>query len=197
MRWRLNSAAALLALMLASAAGAQPVLASYGAAAPSTNCWQMAGTRYQISPWLLYAIAQAESDLNPRAVNRSHVQRTGTYDIGLMQINSSHLAPGRPLTKAGWAERDLFDPCKNIFIGAWLLAENIRRMGPKWDAVGAYNAVCVQLKGEACVAARRKYIHRVWTRLTRSAHVSAQQHQTAVQPVVEEPPLPLRIGGRG
>lgn len=186
MPWR-SACVLLVALVAASLARA------------SDNCWQAAGDRYRISPWLLYAIAQAESDLNPRAVNRSHVTRTGSYDIGLMQINSAHLAPGRPLAVAGWTEADLYDPCKNVHVGAWLLAENIRRMGAKWDAVGAYNAVCVQLKGEACVQARRKYINRVWGKLTRSAHVSARVNQTASEPVqaAEEPPLPLRIGGRG
>lgn len=164
------------------------------------NCWQEAGETYQISPWLLYAIAQAESDLNPKAVNRSHVQRTGTYDIGLMQINSSHLRQGAPLAKAGWTERDLYEPCKNVHVGAWLLAENIRRFGAKWDAVGAYNAVCSQLKGEACTKARKQYIQRVWTKLTRSAQASAQATATsapAPRVIVEETVLPLRIGGRG
>ena len=130
-----------------------------------------------------------------------HIERTHTVDIGLMQINSSHLRPGRPLADAGWTERDLYEPCTNIHVGAWLLAENIRRMGPKWDAVGAYNAVCSQLKGVACESARKKYINRVWSKLTRSAHASAQPHQTATSTVpmhvAEEPPLPLRIGGRG
>jgi soluble lytic murein transglycosylase-like protein len=166
------------------------------------NCWHEAGERYQISPWLLYAIAQAESDLRPNAMNRDHFKRTGTVDIGLMQINSSHLRPNHPLAMNGIGERELRDPCINIHVGAWLLAENIRRTGPKWDAVGAYNAVCSQLKGAACTKARKKYIDRVWSKLTRSAPAQPINPAPAIAVIPVAAPRAAsseprqRIGGR-
>src|SRR4051812_15716482 len=118
------------------------------------GCWDEAGQRYGVSPQLLYAMAQVESGLNPHAANRSHLARTQSYDIGLMQINSSNL---RGLARFGIKEADLYDACTNIHVGAWLLSQQFTRHGVSWEAVGAYNAACTQLKGADCQRARSAY----------------------------------------
>ena len=116
-------------------------------AIPAQACWEEAATRYQVNSNLLHAIARTESGLNPLAIGRN---RNGSRDIGIMQINSRWLPT---LATYGIAEHDLFEPCTNIHIGAWILAGNIYRLGYTWDAVGAYNASRPDL--------RRAYVEKV------------------------------------
>jgi soluble lytic murein transglycosylase-like protein len=97
-------------------------------------CFEEAGAIYGIAPRLLRTISKGESNFNPSAVNYN---RNGTYDFGLMQINSSW-AP--TLRKMGISWDDLADPCLNVSVGAWVLAQCVRDYGYSWTAVGCYNS---------------------------------------------------------
>ena len=81
------------------------------------------------------AISRVESAGRPGAINRNG---DGSRDIGHMQINSRWLPV---LQRYGIDERALFDPCINTHVGAWILAQNVARLGYGWEAIGAYNAV--------------------------------------------------------
>ncbi len=96
------------------------------------RCFTEAGNSYNISPLLLWSIAKHESRFNPAAVNRN---RNGTYDFGVMQINSSWYGV---LGHERWMS--LGDPCFNIHVGAWILSECVARHGYTWAAVGCYNS---------------------------------------------------------
>ena len=125
----------------------------------SSNCWVDAGRHYQVNPWLLYSIAEQESSLNPLAVNQNSDK---SRDIGLMQINSFWFPE---LEKYGISEQDLFEPCTNIYVGAWILSQNIQIFGNNWRAVGAYNAGTG--KNEKREKLRQKYAERVYGRYVR------------------------------
>lgn len=129
---------------------------------PSTawdHCFQDAGQRYGISPVLLKAMAIQESSLNPLARNQN---ANGTWDIGLLQINQSWW---ERLKAFGIRPVDLWDACVSIYIGAWILAQNIRQYGYNWKAVGTYNA---GTREDAVVEERRNdYARRVHRHLRR------------------------------
>jgi hypothetical protein len=159
----------------------------------SQACWEQAAQRYDVSAQLLYAIARVESGLNPAAVNRSHGARTGSYDIGLMQINSSHLST---LARYGIGERDLYEPCTNIHVGAWLLADSFSRHGTTWAAVGAYNAACTRLKGAACQSARATYARRVYQQLSSREGTPQMVPMAGVRPPANQEAQPLILSAR-
>ena len=97
-------------------------------------CFEEAASRYQVPSVLLKAISRVESAGNPSALNRN---KDGSFDIGHMQINSRWLSK---LSHFGISRDQLWDPCTNTLVGAWILAQNVRRIGYSWSAVGAYNA---------------------------------------------------------
>lgn len=145
-------------------------------------CFEQAGREYNVNPKLLTAIAQVESSMRHDALNETHFERTKTIDIGLMQINSSVL---KQLAKEGITKEMLLrDPCTNVRVGARILAEKFKKEGAGWEAVGAYNAACVQLKGEACRLARATYTTKVWKAMNGQASAQASgskhSHKSAV-----------------
>jgi len=125
-------------------------------------CFVEAARRYSISEPLLRAIARVESNTNAAAMNMGHIGRTKSYDIGLMQINSSWLPKLRTF---GIDEQALKDPCQNLMVGAWILAHHMREDGADWNGVGAYNASCRGASKEQCAALRNTYTNKVYAAL--------------------------------
>ncbi|MFM7698729.1 MAG: lytic transglycosylase domain-containing protein [Limnohabitans sp.] len=99
-----------------------------------SHCFTEAAKRYNVPQALLVAIAKHESGGRTTAINHN---RNDTRDIGLMQINSAWLPF---LARHGLKEQDLFDPCVNVLIGAWILSNNFVRLGYNTQGLGAYNA---------------------------------------------------------
>ena len=94
-----------------------------------------AGKTYNIPPLLLKKIATIESGLNPKALGKN---KNGTYDYGLMQINTIHLK--KLYKQYGMTSAQLMDPKINIFIGASLLSNIISRHGFSFEAIGRYHS---------------------------------------------------------
>ena len=150
------------------------LLMCLGAAPTHAYCWVSAGRQHAIEPELLQAIAEVESGQKSNAMNYN---KDGSRDIGLMQINSSHLPR---LRDVGITEQRLLDePCLSVEVGASVLADFVSRYGYNWTAVGAYNA------GNAPdrQAARLRYAHKVWKRYQTLAPDTAPPPQNQRQAI--------------
>lgn len=98
-------------------------------------CFAEAGHRYGLSPYAVWGIAKTENPtFNVSAVNYN---TNGTYDYGLMQINSIW-EPA--LRKAGIPWGYLADPCTNVMAGAWILAQCVQQYGNTWQGIGCYHS---------------------------------------------------------
>jgi hypothetical protein len=132
-------------------------------------CFEDAGKTYGINPSLLKSIAKTESNMNPRAVN---INKNGSIDIGLMQINSFWIKPlGLDSNKL------ISDPCYNIMIGAKVLKQCIDRYGYTWEAVGCYNATSAPK--------RVKYSWKIFNRLKTEQKSEDRSQKTEVEKLRE------------
>ena len=108
------------------------LLVSMAGAHGGSFCFDEAGAMYAIHPDILRAIAKVESNNQVRAINWN---RNGSYDFGVMQINSSWAST---IGMERWMT--LGDSCSNIKTGAMILAECMKTYGYTWDAIGCYNS---------------------------------------------------------
>lgn len=142
-------------------------------------CFVTSGKTYGIHPDLLRNISTVESRGNPRAISPVGA-------IGLMQIDSSWL---KKLSNFGISKSDLFEPCTNINVGAWILAHEFKRHGNNWEAIGAYNASCTKLKGEKCRSQRAWYS---WKVFQANRNVKVTQAPLTMPKGNSTPPNPLQ-----
>ena len=132
--------------------------------AARADCLDDAAAFHHVNGRLVRAIATVESGLRP-AVN--HANADGSTDIGLMQINTGWLVE---LSRYGVTRVALYDGCTNAYVGAWILARNIARLGLTWDAIGAYNATTPAL--------RLAYARKVYRQLMTDASAASAARPT-------------------
>ncbi|MBR4765331.1 MAG: transglycosylase SLT domain-containing protein [Clostridia bacterium] len=88
-----------------------------------------------IDPDLIFCIMWRESNFNPNEISRNS---NGSYDYGLMQINSSNFS--FLSQKIGITSMyDLLDPYKNIDCGVYYIAAYMRKYGDMNKALMCYN----------------------------------------------------------
>ena len=97
-------------------------------------CIATAAHQYALDPLLLLAVKYVETA--DRTDTPIRYNRNGSWDIGLMQINTVWKDT---LNRHGISAADLESPCKNIAVGAWILADKIKQKGI-WEGVGSYHS---------------------------------------------------------
>jgi hypothetical protein len=102
-------------------------------AVPYQACFDAASQKYGLPIEILTAIASVESRFNANAKNYNSNK---SYDLGLMQVNSIWLTQ---LNSFGITEKMLFEPCQNVMVGTWILAQKIKAYGFNWTAIQRYN----------------------------------------------------------
>ncbi|MFN8771010.1 MAG: lytic transglycosylase domain-containing protein [Neisseriaceae bacterium] len=121
---------------------------------PYQQCFIDAAKQYNVPYEILTAIAYVESRFKS-VMGRTNTN--GTYDIGVMQINS-HWLPS--LALLGINEKMLLEnPCQNIYMGAWVLAHNFKTYGYNWTAIQRYNGPSSDLPYAKKVYARLQQIY--------------------------------------
>lgn len=146
-------------LLLKLALGVAPWVWADAVRAVTKECIRVEERRRGLPEGLLLAIANTESGLNWRALNRN---ADGSYDIGVMQINSRHLPR---LQQYGITLENLWHPCVNVAVGAFILHEFIAQYGLTWKAVAAYNTGSPDTKPTAAL----RYVEKVRDQYVRIA----------------------------
>ncbi|HID66351.1 MAG TPA: hypothetical protein EYP32_05965 [Aquificaceae bacterium] len=133
------------------------------------NCFVEAGFYYKVNPYILFAIAKVESNLNPYAIevisnkklpiNCSKRRKNGKYYyscfpkskdealkiLKLAQKEGANYSLGLGQINKIWIERyklnaeKLFDACYNVYWSAYILNRCYKFFGNSWKTIDCYN----------------------------------------------------------
>lgn len=127
----------LFAFLVMLASAMPVVVAGNELEHPETaRCIGIAAERFAVPETALWLILDVERG----TVGRVSQNTNGTVDIGPMQINSWWTEPER-LGRFGITFNDiLYDRCLNIFVGAWIFAQEYQREGDVVRAIARYHS---------------------------------------------------------
>lgn len=98
------------------------------------ECINQAAVAYNVPATLIVSVLKTEGGRKGLASRN----RDGTYDYGPMQINSRWL---KEISYYGYTKHDIqYNPCKNVAVGAWILAQSVAEGKTVWHGVGNYHS---------------------------------------------------------
>lgn len=148
--------AGLAAALATSVAWSRPVAPPFSD--PEERCILSSAWHHGVNPYVLRAILQVESGMNPASVRRNSDQ---SVDVGIGQINSVHF---EQLASYGIQPWHLLDACIGTYAAAWHLKNKLSRYGNTWQAIARYHSSTPSLN--------RRYQFLVYSQLVRSGIVS-------------------------
>lgn len=117
------------------------------------HCINEAAIEYHVPAKLIISVLETERGKVGEIVKN----KNGSYDIGLMQINSTWIPY---LAKHGVTEESIrYDGCTNVKVGAWILGKKIAGENDLLVGVGDYNSHTEHFN--------RRYANRVRMNFTR------------------------------
>jgi hypothetical protein len=134
------------------------------------QCVNESSQSYSLKPEMLKTIIAVEGG---QVGTISH-NANGSYDLGIMQVNTLHL-PGIKAS-LGYDWKDLvFDACKNIQAGSWILSQRLSEVpGKPWLAVGNYHSKTPEL--------RTKYLKKIAQAYTTLTGVIGTSNEASAMP---------------
>ena len=98
------------------------------------DCINQAAIRYHVPATVILSVMKTEGGKNGSATRN----KNGTYDYGVMQINSVWIDTLKPY---GYTRNQLqYSPCKNIEAGTWILSQAIANGKTTFKGVGDYHS---------------------------------------------------------
>lgn len=101
----------------------------------SPRCVLMAAQSFNVPPLILGALMVREGGRN----GMKNKNKNGSYDYGVMQINSAWLSRTQ---KVGFNESALrYDGCKSVWVASWILRRCLDTFNQSfWHGVGCYHS---------------------------------------------------------
>lgn len=98
------------------------------------ECINKAAVTYFVPASVIISVINTEGG----ETGMANINKNGTVDYGAMQVNSIWLPKVEPY---GYTVQKLqFDPCSNVMVGTWILAQNIAKSPYTWKGIGDYHS---------------------------------------------------------
>ncbi|HEX4044695.1 MAG TPA: lytic transglycosylase domain-containing protein [Gammaproteobacteria bacterium] len=105
----------------------------------SLACLNAVAKQYHVPAVLVLSVLKTENGRN----GMSRINTNGTYDLGVMQVNSVFLSQ---LKSHGYTLKRLqYSSCENITVATWILSKHIANSKASQIGIGNYHSVTPKL----------------------------------------------------